>query len=705
MTTVFVDLESYSDVPIKYGPHRYAEGSEIIVIAYAIDDGEVQVIDMMDPADTHDLRAFQISLANADTIVAHNASFDRTLLEYHGYHSPIEKWHCTMAQAMAHSLPGKLANLCTIMKVPLAESKHAGGVDLIKLFCIGKKDVPRATRHTHPREWADFLAYAGADVLACRALKRKLPTWNYRGEHLSTWHLDQRINNRGVFVDRGLAEHALACATSEQARLRSRTEDETLGLLESTTQRAKLLKHLLACFDIDLPDLKAGTIERRLDDPDVPEPVKELLRLRLMASKTSSSKYKALLNSVCSDGFLRGLLAFCGALRSGRWAGRLFQPQNLPRTPKYLAKQMAFVIQCILDGSLEMWFDNVMEALGAATRGVLCAPEGKTLMASDLSNIEGRGLAWLAGEWWKVKAFEDFDTFIYDEWGEHVLDEKGEWKRKGEDLYVLGYAASFGVSVYTVKDDDAAGGVMRLIGKVQELALGYQGAVGAFATMGLAYGLELDKKQVGAIVGAWRRANPAIVQMWSDAEDAAVTAITSPGTTVPCGRLQMRCDGPWFRIRLPSGRFLCYPHPQYNEQRVPCRHCGGAKVLYDELGFDEPCWKCNGTGRVAQVVISYMGVHQYTRQWTRLTTYGGKLVENVTQALARDILAYNMQAVEDAGYEIVLSVHDELITQVPANDDRFSPEGLSEIMTRVPPWAEGLPLAAKGYAALRYKKG
>lgn len=694
---LFVDLETYSDVPIKYGPHRYAEGSEIIVIAYAIDDGEVIVADCTDPKHNYLVEEFKKYLFFADTIVAHNASFDRTLLEHHGYHSPIEKWHCTMAQAMAHSLPGKLANLCTIMKVPLAESKHAGGVDLIKLFCIGRKDVPRATRHTHPREWSEFLQYAGADVLACRVLKRKLPTWNYRGEHLSTWHLDQRINNRGVFVDRGLAEHALACATSEQARLRSRTEDETLGLLESTTQRAKLLKHLLACFDIELPDLKAGTIERRLDDPDVPEPVKELLRLRLMASKTSSSKYKALLNSVCVDDRLRGMLAYCGALRTGRWAGRLFQPQNLPRTPKYLAKQMGFVIDCINDGSVDMWFDNVMEALGAATRGVLRASPGKKLIAADLSNIEGRMLAWLAGEWWKVKAFEEFDAGT------------------GHDLYVLGYAASFGVSVYTVIDDEAAGGTMRLIGKVQELALGYQGAVGAFATMGLAYGLELDKKQVGAIVGAWRRANPAIVKFWSDVEDAAVTAITSPGTTVPCGRLQMRCDGPWFRIRLPSGRFLCYPHPQYNEQRVPCRHCGGAKVLYDELGFDEPCWKCNGTGRVAQIVISYMGVHQYTRQWTRLTTYGGKLAENITQAASCDVLIHGMKKIDGYGYDdtafderhfdLLFSVHDEPVAEA---DEEFADdlvEPMCKLLSTNPTWAEGLPLAAKGYAAERYRKG
>ncbi|MEQ1771910.1 MAG: hypothetical protein ABL879_18960, partial [Devosia sp.] len=584
--------------------------------------------------------AFHEAWNAADEIVAHNAQFDRIMLKVEGFDTDITRWRCTMAQAMSNSLPGSLDKLGAIMKVPTALQKHQGGKNLINLFCIPRKREDGTIYFfdglTHPAEWADFLRYAGNDVEACRVLRKKLPRHNYNSVELATWHLDQKINDRGISVDVDLSRAAICAADAEQKRLRAQTSNQSAGMLDSTTQRKEFLEHCLGMYGVQLPDLQAGTLERRLDDPEIPEPVKELLRIRLMASKTTASKYKTLVNAVCNDGRLHGLLQCFGALRTLRWAGRLFQPQNLMRTPKHLAKQMQFVIDCILDGVIDLFFENVMEALGAATRGALCAAPGKKLVVADLSNIEGRMLAWLAGEQWKIRAFGEFD------------------EGTGHDLYVLAYAAAFGVHPERVLEDEAAGGKMRLVGKVQELALGYQGAYGAFVSMGQAYGITvydtpeppvfargvcISKKEVLGIVSAWRRANAAIVSFWGDVQEAAITAIQSPGVTVPCGRLQFRRDGPWLRVRLPSGRFLCYPHPEYGQQRVRCPKCGGdgRELLRTNLlddGTLSPvfilCSQCEGYKTVLDIVISYMGVDQYTRQWKRLHTYGGKLAENIT---------------------------------------------------------------------------
>lgn len=705
---LYLDLETRSEIPLKLGVHKYAEGvhAKVIVCAWAIDDGEVVVEDWLTGPRASE--AFRQAWKAADEIVAHNAQFDRIMLKVEGFETDIERWRCTMAQAMSNSLPGSLDKLCVIMKVPVAQAKLSGGKNLINLFCIPRKREDGTIYFfdgiTHPTEWAEFLRYAGNDVEACRVLHKKLPRHNYRGVELATWHLDQKINDRGISVDADLSRAAICAADAEQKRLRARTADATAGMLDSTTQRKEFLEHCLGMYGVQLPDLQAGTLERRLEDPEIPEPVKELLRIRLMASKTSSTKYKTLTNAVCADGRLHGLLAFCGASRTGRWAGRLFQPQNLPRTPKHLSKQMDFVIDSIKDNTVDLFFENTMEALGAATRGALCAAPGKKLVVADLSNIEGRMLAWLAGEQWKLRAFGEFD------------------EGTGHDLYVLAYSAAFGVHPDAVVEDEAAGGKMRLIGKVQELACQFGGAYGAFVSMGQAYGITvydtpepppfakgvcISKKEVLSFVSAWRRANAAIVSFWGDLENAMITAIQSPGVTIPVGRLHVRRDGPWLRIRLPSGRFLCYPHPEYSQQRVVCRSCGGMKLQVvgeDESGpVLEECPKCKGRGWNMDIVISYMGMHQYTRQWVRIHTFGGKVCENVTSAPSRDVLRDGMLDAEAEGYSVCLSVHDELITETPDTDE-WTAEGLAAIMTRPRAWCAGLPLAAKGYEALRYRK-
>ena len=684
MTTLFLDLETFSEVPITNGTHAYAAGAEIMLFAYAFDDGPVKVWDKTTgsemPAELY------AALVNPDVLIyAHNSHFDRTVLN-HFWRTDRCRWRDTMVKALAHSLPGSLGDLCDILKVPTDKAKDKAGRQLIQLFCKPRpatNKVRRATRETHPAEWAKFVEYAGLDIEAMREVDKKLPAWNYQASELALWHLDQAINDRGVLMDVELAHAAIRAVERAQKVLAARTHELTEGVVQAATQRDALLRHLVAAYGIELPDMQQSTLERRIADPDLPAELRELLAIRLQASTTSTSKYKTLAKGVSSDGRLRGTLQFNGASRTGRWAGRLFQPQNLPR-PVLKQKAIDQGIEALKADCEDLLFANVMELTSSAIRGCIIAPQGKKLVVADLSNIEGRVLAWLAGEEWKLQAFRDYDAGT------------------GHDLYVLAYAKSFGIKPEAVSKDD------RQKGKVQELALGYEGGVGAFLTFAAAYGIDLEamgEQAIGSIPQpilneansalawtklnkrptfglsdrawlvcdsfkrAWRYGHPAIASFWKELQEAAVLAVQRPGVTFTCRMLKLRRDGAWLRIRLPSGRFLCYPSPQVDE-----------------------------TGK-----LSYMGVNQYSRKWSRLKTYGGKLAENVTQAASRDVLAGNMPAIEAAGYQIVLSVHDENITEAEDRDE-FNAGHLAGLMATNPPWAEGLPLAAAGFEAYRYRK-
>jgi DNA polymerase len=695
-TRLFLDLETYSEVPIANGTHAYAERAEILLFAYALDDGPVSVWDCTAQPFMPDALADALD-DPAVILYAHNSHFDRTILHHQGYHLPIARWRDTMVKALAHSLPGALGDLCDILKIPTDKAKDKAGRKLIHLFCKpcpATSKVRRATRETHPAEWAKFIEYAGLDIEAMRAIDKKLPNWNYQGEELALWHLDQTINDRGFLVDLDLAHAAIRAVERAQKILANRANELTDGAVQAATQRDAMLRHLVAAYGIDLPDMQQNTLERRITDPDLPADLRELLAIRLQASTTSTSKYKTLAKAVSSDGRLRGTLQFNGASRTGRWAGRLFQPQNLPRP---VLKQAAIDqgIEALKADCEDLIFGNVMELTSSAIRGCIIAPKGKKLVVADLSNIEGRVLAWLAGEEWKLRAFRDYDTII-------GRDAKGKPIRKGHDLYNLAYAKSFGV------DPDAVSKDQRQIGKVQELALGYEGGVGAFLTFAAIYNIDLEamgEQAMGTIPAnimaeavkalewakqqnrqtfglsdrawlvcdsfkrAWRYSHPAIASFWKDLEEAARMAVVSPGVTYECRMLKLHRGGAWLRIRLPSGRFLCYPIPQV-----------------DEAGK-----------------LSYMGVNQYSRKWSRLKTYGGKLAENVTQAVARDVLAGSMPAIETAGYRIVLTVHDEIISEAPDTPE-FNADHLAGLMATAPTWANGLPLAAAGFEATRYRK-
>ncbi|EIH3063423.1 DNA polymerase [Salmonella enterica subsp. enterica serovar Sandiego] len=617
------DLETFSEIPIKNGTHAYAEGAEVMLFAWAINDGPVNVWDVT--AGGGIPHGLYEAIVDPETLLYfHNSHFDRTVLRYAmpRLAPPVERWRDTMVQALAHGLPGALGALCEVLGVPQDKAKDKEGKSLIQLFCKPRpknSKLRRATSKTHPEEWRRFVAYAGLDIEAMREVYKRLPKWNYQGTELALWHRDQQINDRGVCMDVQLAQAAIEAVDLEQKRLAKRTQVMTDGEVQAATQRDALIKHIVESYGVELPDMQRSTLERRITDPDLPSAVKELLVIRLQASTTSTSKYKSLMKGVSSDGRLRG---------------------------------------CIM------------------------APEGKKLVVSDLSNIEGRKLAWLAGEQWKLDAFREYD------------------EGTGPDLYKLAYARAFNIS------PDNVDKYQRQIGKVMELGLGFGGGVAAFLTFALVYGLDLDELANAALPNIprdvireakswydesvkrkstyglservfiacdslkrlWRRAHPATCDFWYELERTVRAAIATPQKTLYCGYLKIRRDGAWLRIQLPSGRALCYPSPSIEKGN-----------------------------------ITYQGVNSYSRKWQRLKTYGGKLVENVTQAAARDVLAGNMPLIEDAGYSIVLTVHDEVICEAPNTDD-FNDKALSALLSTNPEWAPDIPLNAGGFEAYHYRK-
>ena len=658
MTTFFGDTETYCETPLAHGLHRYAEKVEITIFAWALDDGPVEVIDCTRPGWEDKVKVALAAADAADEQVWQNSAFDRTVLRHAwGYEMPVERVVDTMVQALAHGLPGSLDKLCSVLGVPTDLAKDKAGKQLVQLFCKPRPQsskVRRATRETHPVEWQRFLDYAGSDILSMREVRKRLPKWNYPGNQRERdlWVLDQKINDRGVAVDLALAEAAVRATDLAKKGLKAKTQEltgfdpETGQGLESTTQRDAFLKYLLGEFGVDLPDMQKGTLERRLADENLPEPVKHLLRIRLMATVSSTAKYKTLLRGTSSDGRLRGTLQFCGAARTGRWAGRLFQPQNLMR-PTLKQQAILDAIEAFLADCADLVYDNVMNTAANCTRGALTVGPGKKMVSSDLANIEGRFLAWLAGEEWKLRAFRDYDAGT------------------GPDLYYVGASEVLNIPIDQVTADQR-----QAQGKVPELACGYQGAVGAFQAMARIYGLEMSDARALEIVKAWRKKNKHIVELWYETERAAIRAAEQPGLRVEAagGKLVFQRDGSWLRMRLPSGRCLCYPGVAVEEGK-----------------------------------LTYMGVNQYTRKWERLHTYGGKLIENATQGGARDVLAHNMAEAEAAGFPIILTCHDELVTE-PIDSDQFTVDRLSSIMTTVPPWAQGLPLAAAGWEGARYQK-
>lgn len=682
MLPCFIDTETRSPVAIQHGTAKYATQAEVITIQWALGNERVQVWDIlsgrpMPPKLLEDCR-------KGDFLIAHKASFDRPLLKTarwwpKEFHDP-RKWRCTMALALAHGLPGGLDKLCEIFKIDAESAKDKRGKELIQIFCKPNKTGAYNDRTTHPAEWKEFLIYATSDISAMRSVFYKLPKWNWTEREIELWHLDQDLNDRGIAIDTEFAESAVRATTAAKKTLGDRTDEITEGVVQRTTQRDMLLGYLLLEYGVELPNLQAETIERRLEDPELPEFVKELLRIRLQASKASTSKYRRVLQMEVA-GRLHHSMVFCGANRTGRWNGVGFQPLNLPR-PTHKKPEIEVGIAAMKAGCETLICDDVMAIASSAIRGVIIPSPGNRLVISDLSNIEGRKLAWLANEEWKLTAFREFDEGI------------------GHDLYKIAYARAFNISPEDVDD------LMRQIGKVMELALGYQGGVGAFVTMVATYGIDLeemaracwdvlpahikadalgvwhwakDKNRTFGLTQEvyivceslkrlWREAHPMTETLWHSTELAAKNAIQNPGIEFTAGRLSFDRKGAWLRMKLPSGRYLCYPDP---------RIIGGK--------------------------ITYVGVNSYTKQWCRMSTYGGKLVENGDQASSRDVIASAVPRALEAGYPLVLIVHDELVADCP-DKDCYNDIDLSKLLATNADWNFGLPLAAKGSTTYRYGK-
>lgn len=685
---LWIDIETRSPVPIRHGTTKYATEAEVTVLSWALEDGPITVEDLSLGEDCSPEFIMTVELVKAlgGTVWAHNAEFDRTLLEmrapwWQRLGVPLEMWRCTAALARLHGLPGGLDKLSIIFRLPIDEAKDKRGHDLIMLFCTPNKAGGWNTKYTHPRQWEEFLAYGGQDVVAMRAVYKKCPHWNATARMWSVYHLDQKMNARGVAMDLLLAHGAVESTTRAKKRLADKTLELTDGEVETANQRKRMLAYM-ADYGVSLPDLTADTVERRLEDESLPTHIKELLRVRQQASKASTAKYKRVLNQHVA-GRLCNLLVFCGAARTGRWAGRTLQPQNLPR-PKHEQKEIDIAIEFFRANEIELYdADNVLPLASSCLRGLIVASHGRKLSAADLANIEGRVMAWIAGELWKLDAYAAYD--------------RGD----GPDLYKIAYARAFNIRPEDVTKDQ------RQIGKVMELALQYYGGVGAFCSLADTYGLRLEaladsawpvipgpvktrakeawvkakrrKRTYGleervwlvchALVLMWRDAHPAITGFWEKLDTATKSATRRESTVFSVGKfIQVDRRGNWLRIRLPSGRYLCYP-----------------------------------SAKADKYTSSFLGIDPYTKQWVRISTYSGKRAENIVQAISADIIMDGLLAAEAAGYNPVLSVHDEAITE-PPDEPQYNDEHLSELLIRSSSYAEGLPLAAAGFTGYRYKK-
>lgn len=706
---LYFDTETYSELDLrKVGTAVYAANAEIIMAQYALDDGEPVAITTGWAELTNRRHMNELAEYLRDPqvqVVIHNSTFDLAVLRHAwNLEIPRERVYDTMVQALAHGLPGGLDKLSTLLDLPPELAKQAEmGKAGMHLFCRPRpknQKLRRATPFTHPREWADFCNYGLSDILAMREAYRKVPQWNYRkdgtGDGAALWRLDARINDRGIQIDTEMVGAMILALRQEKEDQRAQTAELTVGIVDSMQQRDELLKHILDSYGVSLPDMRADTLRRRLEDETLPDGVRELLELRLVSNKSSTAKYQRLSDAVSDDGRLRNTLQVFGAQRTGRWAGRVFQPHNLPRPDLkngVIEAGIEFAVSAAKAGSSVAQDIELVTGVGAtriasnALRGTVIAAPGRKLVVSDWANIEGRISATVAGEDWKVEAFREFDALV------------------GEDLYKLAYARSFGVPVSSVKDDSTE----RQMGKVQVLSLQYQGGSNAYASMAAVYRINLEdlaaavrevatpeawkhaegfvawmKSKKKPLPGgdevstacevlktAWREAHPAHVEMWRQLDAAWRMAVRNPGEVFTAGKddlLQFHVLKDWLRIKLPSGRLLCYRSPRV-----------------DESGF------------------RFMGLSPYSRQWGWVRTFAGKLHENLVQGIAADVLAHALPRV-DPVMPVVLHVHDEIITEVE-DVPEFTAERLSQMMCEPLPWLPQLPLAAKGFETYRYRKG
>lgn len=728
---LYLDTETFSEADLKkVGSYAYAEHptTEVIICTYAVDGGPVEVWDCT--SESVMPISLRVALRNVMRgrmkIVGHNfLMFDRLIMKHcWGFDIPVSNTIDTMIWAFRHALPGSLDVLCEVLDVSADNAKDKRGKALIQRF---SKPTPknykirRYTAETHPDEWALFIKYAVSDITAMREVFHKLPRWGNSEFEDRVLELDQLINDRGFKVDVALAEAAIEAVEKHKAQLQEGAQRKYGGSLTGK-DFLPILRELAPAHRIH--NAQKSTLNDLLADDDLPDDARAIIEMRLGAASTASTKYNPLLLGRSSDDRRRGCLQYGGAKRTLRWAGKGFQPQNLARG-YYHDDELDKGISALLKGRAHRRFD-VAKLTASTVRSCIIPEAGHKFVVADYSNVEGRGLAWLAGEETAL------DTF-----------------RAGLDIYCVTAGKMFGMDPDDIKKNFKE---IRQIGKACELGLGYEGGVGAFVTFAKNLGLDLiemaktmdgtfpdhiwaatargyewariqeakrpphpgekddrpsyilDKKvwrTCDAIKRMWRESHPETVAFWRDLKDGILAAVRNPGRefwagahlrrngerairiwrTVEFDSSGRKVPGWWLCVELPSGRILSYP--------------GIGVSVTKETDED---------GRVnTNVRIKYQGENQLTRQWTTLYTHGGKACENIVQALCRDLLAYAMINVERGGYPIVLSVHDELVCETPDTPDYTVPE-LEKLMCALPEWAEGFPLVAEGQELKRYAK-
>ena len=653
MKTLSLDLETYSSVDLgKSSVYRYVESPDfdILLLGFSTDGSPVQVVDL---AQGEQIPPEIIDALSDERVHkwAFNANFERVCLsewlrrnsyplhnEHYstpddpcmGYLDPAG-WHCTMVWSAYLGLPLSLKDAGAALGMD--KQKLTEGKDLIKYFCVPGKDGQRYLPADAPDKWSIFKAYNLRDVETEMGIQERLRKYPVPDAVWDQYHLDQQINDRGIAVDMTLIRSAITIDERSREELTAKLKELTMLENPNSVQQ---MKDWLADNGLETETLDKKQISELLKT--APEPLRSVLVLRQQLAKSSVKKYQAMEATVCADGRVRGCFQFYGA-RTGRWAGRNIQLQNLPQNKMPDLEQARAIVRAGDYDAVRMLYDSTPDVLSQLIRTAFVSRSDHTFFVADFSAIEARVIAWLAGEDWRQRVFAD-----------------------GKDIYCASASQMFGVPV----EKHGINGHLRQKGKIAELALGYGGSVGALKAMG-ALEMGLQEEELKPLVDAWRTANPMIVKLWWAVDDAVMTAIRMKSSTATHG-IRFTCQSGMLFITLPSGRQLSYVKPRIGENQ-----------------FGSPA-------------ATYMGLSA-ARQWDRLESYGPKFVENIVQAISRDVLCYAMQTLRCCF--IVAHVHDELIIEV---DPRMSLEAVCEQMGRTPPWAPGLQLRADGYATDFYKK-
>lgn len=650
MPTLAIDLETYSSNDIRYGVYKYVDAPdfEILLLGYSFDDEPVTVADLT--CEEVPDRVRQALFDRSITKTAFNANFEMTCLRKYYPDIPLDCWECSSVLALYNSLPTGLDNVARILNLADDKQKDARGKALINYFskpCKPTKANGMRTRNRPsdaPDKWVTYIEYNRQDVVVEKAIRQKLLALKPPQREHEYYLMDQWINGNGARINRRLVENAIRMGAEYKSELLQ--EAEALTHLANPNSIAQVKAWIEDRIGRTVESLDKKTVAEMLST-DLPHDVRRMLEIRQQLGKTSAKKYEAMENSVTSDGRVHGMFQFYGAMRTGRWAGRIVQLHNLPRN-NMEAAELDAARNLVLDGdldALELCFCNVPDTLSQLVRTALEAAPGCRLIIDDYSAIEARVIAWLAGEKWRQEVFA-----------------------QDGDIYCASASAMFGIPV--VKH--GVNGHLRQKGKIAELALGYGGGVGALKAMG-ADKMGLSDEELSEIVAKWRKASPAIIRFWWDVDSAAKKAVQSgEPVRIRQGGITFRCKHGALFVGLPSGRHLVYIKPRIGEN-----HFGGES-------------------------IEYMGMEQGTRKWGRLETYGGKLVENIVQAVARDSLAAAMLRLKNAGYKILMHVHDEVIMEMPEGTGSLSE--VTRIMAKCEPWEKGLIKNADGFESRYYMK-